>query len=451
MSTPRDETPEPLRTMARQQASEGERDAAEKSFLRLLERHPQDAEALRFVADCRSARGEHAAAIQDLQAATRVVPGDPAAWIQLATMQMAADDLGGAIASFGEGLALAPRMFVPRLQLGVALERLGQSHEALKAYFMAIESAHGMGRWQDDATTAPGLRDAVKHAVDYVNKGRRALFRSALDPLRERYGSTELTRVERSLAIYFLDLPANIPDPRQKPKFLYFPDISSQPYYPREQFPWLASLEAATDIVRDELHAVLSEDRALESFLGEVPPEASRSMLGSSGDQEPAWDAYFFHRHGQREDAHRARCPQTAALLDALPLVRIRDHAPEALFSALSPGTHILPHTGVTNTRLVTHLPLIVPSDCAIRVGGQEHAWREGRCVTFDDTWEHEAWNRSGQLRVVLIVDSWHPDLSEVERAAVTDLVEAIGDFNQSCKLPDVAPMPAGRSTTMDA
>lgn len=445
MSIPRSETPEALRTTARQQASAGERNAAEKSFLRLLEHHPQDAEAWCFVADCQSARGEHAAAIQSLQAAIRVVSEDPATWTRLAMAQMAVNDLDGAIASFGHGLALAPRMFVPRLQLGIALEQRGQSHEALKAYFMAIESAHGMGRWQDDASTAPGWRDAVKHAVDYVNKGRRALFRGALDPLRQRYGSAGLTRVERSLAIYFLDLPANIPDPRQRPKFLYFPDIASQPYYPRRHFPWLASLEAATDIVRDELHAVLSDDRSLESFLGEVPPEASRSMLGSSGDQEPAWDAYFFHRHGQRHDAHRARCPHTAALLDALPLVRIRDHAPEALFSVLSPGTHILPHTGVSNTRLVTHLPLIVPPDCAIRVGGQEHAWQEGRCVTFDDTWEHEAWNRSGQLRVVLIVDSWHPDLSEVERAAVTDLVEAIGDFNQSCKLPDAAPRQATR------
>jgi aspartate beta-hydroxylase len=84
----------------------------------------------------------------------------------------------------------------------------------------------------------------------------------------------------------------------------------------------------------------------------------------------------------------------------------------------------------------VTHLPLIVPPDCAIRVGGVEHVWQEGRCVTFDDTYEHEAWNRSEQTRVVLILDSWHPDLSEVERAAVTDLVEAIGDFNQSCEIP---------------
>jgi aspartate beta-hydroxylase len=439
MSMPHDDTLEASRDIARQQAQRGERDAAEKSFLGLLERHPHDVEALRFVAECQSMRGDHRAAVERLQLAVRLLPDDPAGWGQLGAAQMVASDYGAAAASFSQGLSLAPRMFVARLQLGIALEQLGQSHDALKAYFMAIESAHAVGRWQDDATTAPRLRDAVKYAVNCVNTGRRRLFHDALDPLRERYGSAELVRVDRSLAMYFLDLPANIPDPRQKPKFLYFPDITSQPYYPRRHFPWLEALEAATDSVRDELRAVLAQERVLESFLGDAPAGVTQEMLGSSGEQEPAWDAYFFHRHGLRHEEHYARCPRTAALLDALPLVRIRDHAPEALFSVLSPGTHILPHTGVTNTRLVTHLPLIVPPDCAIRVGGQEHAWQEGRCVTFDDTWEHEAWNRSGQTRVVLIVDSWHPDLSEVERAAVTDLVEAIGDFNQSCALPETA------------
>ena len=436
MNKPHDNALEARRAGARQQAQRGERDAAEKSFLGILDRHPHDVEALRFVAECRSMRGDQAAAIERLQVTVRLTPNDPAGWGQLGSAQMAADDFGSAAASFRHALALAPRMFVARLQLGIALEHLGQSHDALKAYFMAIESAHVMGRWEDDATTAPRLRDAVKHAVNYVNIHRRRLFHDALQPLRERYGDAELVRVERSLAIYFLDQPANIPDSRQKPKFLYFPDITSQPYYPRRHFPWLESLEAATGIVRDELRAVLSGEYSLESFLGDVPTDAMQGMLASSGEQEPAWDAYFFHRHGLPQEAHRARCPRTAALLDALPLVRIRDHAPEALFSVLSPSTHILLHTGVTNTRLVTHLPLIVPSDCAIRVGGQEHAWQEGRCVTFDDTWEHEAWNRSDKLRVVLILDCWHPDLSEVERAAVTDLVEAIGDFNQSCELP---------------
>jgi aspartate beta-hydroxylase len=275
----------------------------------------------------------------------------------------------------------------------------------------------------------------VKHAVRFVAAGRRELFAAVIEPLRQRYGQSELARVDQCLAIYLHEQPAPLPDPRQRPKFLYFPGIPSQTFYPRARFPAQAQLEAAVDAIRAELHAVLAQAQdVLVPFLGTNFAEAAAAnLLGSSGTQEvAAWDAFFFYRHGVRDDAHCAQCPRTSAVLDAMPLVRVRDHAPETLFSVLRPGTHILPHRGVTNTRLVTHLPLIVPADCALRVGGETHVWEAGRCVTFDDTFEHEAWNDSTQTRVVLILDSWNPDLSEAERAAVTDLVAAIGDFNRA-------------------
>jgi aspartate beta-hydroxylase len=325
-------------------------------------------------------------------------------------------------------------MFVARLRLGVVLEQQGRRHDAVTAYLGAINAAQAQGRWLSDATTAPGLREAVKHATQYVAAGRRELFDAVIEPLRQRYGRAELARVDQCLAIYLHELPAPLPDPRQRPKFLYFPGVPSRTFYPRERFPEQERLEAAVDVVRAELRAVLSDagDR-LVPFLGAPTAEAvAAQLLGSTGAQEAAWDAFFFYRHGVRYDANCARCPRTSELLDALPLVRVRDHAPETLYSVLRPGTHILPHRGVTNTRLVTHLPLIVPTDCALRVGGETHVWEEGRCVTFDDTFEHEAWNHSGQTRVVLILDSWNPDLTDVERLAVTDLVEAIGDFNRS-------------------
>ena len=97
-----------------------------------------------------------------------------------------------------------------------------------------------------------------------------------------------------------------------------------------------------------------------------------------------------------------------------------------------TPGTHLLPHRGVTNARAVVHLPLIVPGDCALKVGGEIHVWQEGRLVAFDDTYEHEAWNRGSEVRVVLIVDVWNPYLSEVETAALRALIEGIGDFRKA-------------------
>lgn len=418
--------------MALEHLHRGETDLAEKYFARLHGIVPDDVQALQFLADRHLARSDHAQAIRLLQDADRVKPADPAVLGQLGSVQLAAGDFAAAATSLENVLAQKPGVFIARLQLGIALEQLGHAHEALLAYFTAIRTAQLRGRWLDDATTAPALREVVKYAMNYTQKGRKRLFNEVLEPLHQRYGRSELVRVEHCLAIYLGEQPKSISDQRQKPKFLYFPDIPSQPFYPRERFPWLGALEAATEHVREELRAVLSKDSQMEPFLGVQTPEEAREMLRSSSDGAAVWDAYFFYRHGERYDAHCAACPQTTSLLDSLPLVRIRDHAPETLFSILSPGTHILPHTGVTNTRLVTHLPLVVPADCALRVGGKEHVWREGRCVTFDDTFEHEAWNRSGETRIVLILDSWNPDLSEAERLAVTDLVETIGDFSQA-------------------
>jgi len=110
----------------------------------------------------------------------------------------------------------------------------------------------------------------------------------------------------------------------------------------------------------------------------------------------------------------------------------VHEHSPEVCYSVLTAGSHILPHHGVTNTRLVTHLALVVPEDCAIIVGGETRGWQEGRCFTFDDTFEHEAWNRSGKTRVVMLMDIWNPYLTEVEREALTMLVPAVGDFNHT-------------------
>jgi aspartyl/asparaginyl beta-hydroxylase (cupin superfamily) len=85
----------------------------------------------------------------------------------------------------------------------------------------------------------------------------------------------------------------------------------------------------------------------------------------------------------------------------------------------LRPGAHIPPHFGTENQRITVHLPLIVPGECEIRVGSARHAWREGEVFAFDDSFEHEAWNRSGQDRVVLIFQAHNPDLRPEERAAI--------------------------------
>jgi aspartate beta-hydroxylase len=406
---------------------------AEQCAHALLEQQPGDQQAARFVAVRHQERGE----LQRAFAVLSKAAADPAAvagtWQQLALLQAELGDLAASVESLRSCLALDPHAELAHLYLGVAQERLGESSLALWHYCRAVHLAQSAGRWISQESTPAHALQLVKHAIGKVNQGRGSAIELALQPLRERYGPSELTRVQQALAGYLGQSPPKPTDARQQPKFLYFPDVPSQPFYGRERFAWQEQLEAATATIREELIDVLSTDGALEPFLGTNDEAGAGEMLqGRSGPA--AWDAYFFYRHGDRYDQHCLRCPRTTAVLEKLPLVRIREHAPESLFSVLTPGSHILPHSGVTNTRLVTHLPLMVPPDCTLRVGGEDHHWQEGRCITFDDTFVHEAWNRSERTRVVLILDSWNPDLTEVERLAVTDLVQAIGDFNRSAE-----------------
>jgi aspartate beta-hydroxylase len=160
--------------------------------------------------------------------------------------------------------------------------------------------------------------------------------------------------------------------------------------------------------------------------MGLPPGPKPANYLGGAAAQ-PAWDAFFFYRHAKRYDEHHARAPVTSALLESIELCRVRHQAPEILFSVLRPQSTIMPHYGVTNTRLVFHLPLLVPPDCALNVVDRgTHAWREGEPMMFDDTYLHEAWNRSDHVRVILLMDCWNPHLSDAEKHAVRLLVEAI-------------------------
>lgn len=422
--------------LARAHAAQHRIDEAEAVYRDILKTAPDTPEALNFIGMCALSRGDFAAAQHGLEQAARLEPTEPEIWKNVGITHLAQHQADDALDAFDRALGLEPMHFAARLHRGAALEQLGRIDEAAAAYFGAISAAQNRGKWRNDMTTPPGLRPAVKHAIAFIDTHRKRIFMELLQPLRDQYGATALARVEQGLEIYLGDRPANYPDPRQYCKFFYVPGLRATPYYERELFPWHAELEKHTDAIRAELLDVLNEPVGVEPFLGTNDNQLLKEqnlLAGTRGHAE--WNSFFFHRHGELFEQNSRRCPRTTAVLATLPLVRIRGHAPEVLFSILTPGSHILKHHGVTNSRLVTHLPLIIPEDCAISVGGVEHAWREGRCVTFDDTFEHEAWNRSDKLRAVMILDSWHPDLSEAERDAIALLVGGIGDFNRSAKV----------------
>jgi len=79
----------------------------------------------------------------------------------------------------------------------------------------------------------------------------------------------------------------------------------------------------------------------------------------------------------------------------------------------------------------VRHLPLLVPPDCALQlVDAGTRAWIEGQLVMFDDTYLHEAWNRSSSIRVILLMDCWNPHLTAPEREAIVRITQLIASMD---------------------
>lgn len=419
---------------ARLALQQGRMADAEIAYLRLIELDADNVEALHHCGLQALARNTPFKAVHWLERAVALDSGNVQILKSLGLAYAAVQRPDEARFVLERAVQLDPGFFLARLHLGSVFESIGHSHQALTHYFGAVTQAQAKGRWLNDETTALPLRDLVLHAMNQIDAGRRQLFTAALDPLRMKYGEAALRRVMHCLDVHLGLKPAEYPDPRQHPKFLYFPGLPTTAYFDRTLFPWYSELERNVEQIHSELLTVLSDDQGIEPFLKfNSADEAKQYLAGADG--APTWDAFFFYRHGVRIDKNCDRCPRTAAILDALPLVRIREHAPEICFSVLTPGTHILPHRGVTNTRVVTHLPLIVPQGCALNVGGELRTWEEGQCFTFDDTFEHEAWNRGESTRVVMLMDCWNPYLSEIEREAVSILVGAIGDFNRESGL----------------
>jgi beta-hydroxylase len=174
---------------------------------------------------------------------------------------------------------------------------------------------------------------------------------------------------------------------------------AATPVLKNDDFPLVAELEAAWRDVRTELDAVLTRPADIPTF-HELSPDQYRISKGEN------WKTFAFYVIGQRIDENCARCPTTAHLLDGLPGLQ------NAWFSILAPRYHIPPHRGPTRAFIRCHLALRVPEagdDCWIRVDDQICHWETGKCLVFDDTYEHEVRNDTDEQRVVLFLDFDRP------------------------------------------
>lgn len=350
------------------------------------------------------------------------------------------------------GLSMGPdRRAVLREVLGLQGSGPGIAYLAMLHALWMEQEQHvisALNSWNLASRAHDGTLDA--EAMRTVGLGDEPSFRAQalkMRDLRSRYLKQSLTqslypierkayfRIERALAGYLGEAAVFSSFSTQRPKVMYVPGLGTGGFLDPQSHPIVPSLQAAFPDVQAEFDQVMNDQRALVPFMGHARGGALEGYV--SGGDTASWDALFFYRHGQRFDASHQRCPRTAQLLESLDLCRIDGQSPEICFSVLQPGSRIEPHFGVTNARVVVHLPLRVPPGCFLELTDVgRHVWAEGMPLVFDDTFEHSAQNPSDKPRGILLMDAWHPNLSLVEREVFSRLIAAISSIEQDRFLP---------------
>ncbi|NUR44826.1 MAG: aspartyl/asparaginyl beta-hydroxylase domain-containing protein [Sphingomonas sp.] len=359
-------------------------------------------------------QGRAAEARARLEQLTGAGSANPIAWLLLAIACRASQELAAEEAAVDRLLQLDGRSLRGLIMKADCRAAAGDQGAARQFYRTAIGIA--------EATSVP------PDAVPEVEHARKAL--AALD---------EAFHEKRTRLMTNRGFPPENWSPRfrhalelaagkrrqyyQRPTIFTYPELPQVQYYDPADFDWSAKIEAQTATVRAELVELLKQGTDnfrpyIQAGEGDVRLDANKALV-----ENRDWSALFLCENGKPDEALIERCPATWAAVNQAPLASIPGWGPTVMFSLLKAGARIEPHTGMFNTRLVCHLPLIVPPKCIFRVGNEVREWREGKLFIFDDTIEHEAWNDSDQDRVVLIFDIWRPELSEQEKAELTALL----------------------------
>ena len=350
--------------------------------------------------------GDLARAADCFARAAALDPQAVALWLNLANAHRQLGDDNAERAALDAALAIDAIHFMGLLRRAQLHERTGARAKAARDWTGALAMA--------PEQLPPEIAAALAQGEEFVAAHTQA-FAAAVDvPLaavRAGLGDTELRRVDAAIdlslgrrRVYFNECAG-----------MHVPFLPADEFFPRRHFPWMPDIEAATPTIRAELESLLRDgDEGFAPYVSMKPGEPPNKW--SPLDKSMAWNAYYLWKDGAPVERALARCPATAAAMAALPRADIPGRCPTVFFSILQPGAHIPPHTGVTNSRAIVHLPLIVPDSCGFRVGGETREWKVGEAFAFDDTIEHEAWNGSSELRAVLIFDVWNPHLTEAEQ-----------------------------------
>lgn len=334
------------------------------------------------------------------------------AWMKLATLYRQRGEIGRALDAVNSALQAKPNEFLALLLKGSLHQQGGEQSRAAEVYQAALFHAQDF----------PQLPAPVLQQLD---RARTFLANYRSDVVRQMQSLRDLEDKQAARAYRFLD---NVLERRQiyhqQPTHYRYPGLPDIEYFDFAYLELKQRLRKAYPLIRAEFEALMTAhgDRQ-RPYVDFAPgqPMGQWEALNRSAD----WNAFHLIRHGEPDPVNASACPHTMSIFANSDQPDVAGITPNLMFSLLAPRTRIPAHHGVANFRVLVHLPIIVPGECFFRVGADTRPWVEGEPWVFDDTIEHEAWNDSDQLRVVLIGDLWRPELDSLDRAVIRDFFTA--------------------------
>lgn len=364
-------------------------------------------------------RGDLPAARSAFEAATAAAGHDARGWLLLAQTCALQGDHVAEEQALDRALAIEPRNLLALLAKGERIQARGDDRGAVSFFSMALQA--------DTTGLPPVIIERLRHAATSV-EAAGGRFEAHLERSLLKAGVASGQRPRRFVEA--LDIMAGRKDIQlQQPTSFFYPGLPQTCFYDATAFEWVAAFEAQASAMRAEVEQLLVEESNFHPY---VEGDADRPNRGHALLGDERWSAFDLWRGGEEVEENARRCPATMTALRSAPMPRIAGRSPMALFSQLRPHTHIPPHTGMLNTRLICHIPLIVPPHCRLRVGNEVRDVETGKAMIFDDSIEHEAWNDSDETRIVLLFEIWRPELDAAERVALTAMFEAISAYESA-------------------
>lgn len=192
--------------------------------------------------------------------------------------------------------------------------------------------------------------------------------------------------------------------------------LTAKPLWETSEFSWAQALEEKSHIIQTEFEAKIKRESNL--FMGDS--SLQNSVMGGG------WSAIRLQRLGVWNIENCKEFPKTFKLLKELDIpIAVRG----VCFARQAPGSGVKPHSDGRNFILTSHLGIKIPDGCWIEVAKERRSWEEQRLLTIDTSFVHSTENPTVGDRYVLIIDFWHPELTEAERAGLEFIYDLRNKF----------------------